>query len=150
MIFDSLNRADTYRGISPQMDKALEVLTSTDFASLEPGRYDVNESVYFNVFTPTVKPYEETVYELHRKYIDIQYILNEGEAIEVCPIEKVGGWSPYDETDDYSITKEDADSTRLVMGPDRFAVLFPQDAHRGGIAVGEKVQVKKVVIKVLV
>ena len=51
MIFDSLNRADTYRGISPQMDKALEVLTSTDFASLEPGRYDVNESVYFNVFT---------------------------------------------------------------------------------------------------
>ena len=151
MIYDAMKYADQYKGISPQLDRALEVLKTTDFAALEPGSYKVDEEVYYNVMNPEVHPWEETGWECHRKYIDIQHVLVEGEKIGVCPLENVENWSEYNEEGDYAIAGGDAPETLLLsMTPDKFAVLFPSDAHRPTVAADGVKQVKKVCIKVLV
>lgn len=147
MIYDVLDHVSWYRGISEQLDEALDILTHVDFESLEPGSYQVNDKVYYNVMQPDLHPWEETAWECHREYLDIQYALEQGEKIAVCPIEKVGGWSEYDKEGDFSISKEDAPFVALPMGEGHFAVLFPGDAHRPCWGTGEKK--KKVVIKVL-
>lgn len=138
MIYDVLDHAFQYRGISARLDEALDILTQVDFASMEPGTYQVNDRVYYNVMHPDLHPWEETAWECHREYIDIQYALEEGEKIAVCPVERVEGWSEYDEEGDFSISREDAPFTALSMGKKYFAVLFPGDAHRPCWGMGEK------------
>lgn len=151
MIFDAVKNADQYKGISTRLDRALEVLKITDFAALEPGSYKVDEEIFYNVMTPEVRPWEETKWEHHRKYIDIQHVVVEGEQIGVCPLTDVDNWGEFNEEGDYAFAEGDAaEALRLPMNPDKFAVFFPSDAHRPTVAAGEVKQVKKVCIKVLV
>lgn len=150
MIYDVIRNIDQYKGISPQLDKALDVLKSTDFAALEPGSYPVNDDVYYNVMEPTVKPWEETKWECHRRYIDIQHALTDGEQIAACPLEDVKGWTAYDEKGDCSVSAEEAPFVVLPTNGDNFAIFFPGDAHRPCWATNGAKAVKKVVIKVRV
>lgn len=39
MIYDTLVHIEEYRGLSPQMDLALDILKNTDFATAVPSKY---------------------------------------------------------------------------------------------------------------
>ena len=148
MIYDTIGHAGWYRGISPRLDKALEILETVDFSALAPGRYEVEEGVFYNVMELELHSWENTLWEHHKKYLDVQCTLEEGERIVVCPTEKLREWSEYDEEGDGAITKEDASGLVLPMGRKWFAIFFPGDAHRTGWAMEKSKKVKKVVIKV--
>lgn len=150
MIFDSVAHAAQYRGISPALDAALELLSSADLSALAPGRYEVSDDLYYNVSQPTVRPCAETKWECHRDWIDVQYIPTPGELIAVCPAEDVADWTPYDAAGDCRLSDADADALRLPMDAGVFAVFFPGDAHRPCIARAEERQVRKIVLKVRV
>lgn len=150
MIYDAMSHIDQYKGISPQLDTALEVLKKTDFAAKEPGSYPVNDDVYYNVMEPTVKPWEDTKWECHRRYIDIQHALVAGEQIAACPLEDVKTWTEYDENGDCCVSAEETPCVALPTDGDNFAIFFPGDAHRPCWAVDGAKPVKKVVIKVRV
>ena len=150
MIYDTIERAGWYRGISPQLDKALEILETVDFSALDPGRYEVEEDVFYNVMELELHSWENTLWEHHKLYLDVQCTLEEGEQVAVCPIERLRDWSEYDEKGDGAVTKEDADGLILPMGRKFFAIFFPGDAHRTGWAVEKSKKVKKVVIKAAV
>ena len=85
--------------------------------------------------------------EAHRKYIDIQYLLSGEEAIGVGAVS--------DMTEEVSAKPDGAvwfyhgPLSQIKLGSGSFAVLFPQDAHAPGIAVGAPAPVRKVVVKVL-
>lgn len=148
MIYDTLSNVEQYRGLSQQMDLALDTLKNTDFNQMEAGKYFVNELVYFNIMEPTTKVYSDTKWECHRNYIDIQYVLNSGEQIAYCPLEDIQNWSEYSEAGDSYVSVDDVPHISLPMGQDRFAIFFPEDAHRPCWAVDDPQKVKKVVIKV--
>ena len=149
MIYDTIKNIDNYKGISTQLDFGLELLRTMDFLSLKPGTYRVDDKVYYNVMEPEVHDWENTSWECHRKYLDIQYTLTEGEQIGVTSLEAVNEWSPYDEDDDCCISKFQAPCVSLPMNKDMFAVFFPGDAHRPAWALGMDRKVKKVVLKIL-
>ncbi len=147
MIYDTISNAKLYAGISPAMAIAMEVLQTTDFAAVAPGSYQVREGVYYNVMEPTLRPVEEGGWECHRKYIDVQYILTEGEQILYAPLDRVQ-WGEYNAEGDYALAKLECEYVSLPMHPDTFAVFFPGDAHAPTLALNEVKPVKKVVIKV--
>lgn len=147
MIYDTLSNAKLYAGISDAMAVAMEVLQTTDFAAVAPGSYQVRDGVYYNVMEPTLRKVEEGGWECHRKYIDVQYVLVEGEQILYCPLEDVE-WSEYHEEGDYALAPLKGSYISLPMHPNTFAVFFPGDAHAPTLALDEVKQVKKVVIKV--
>ena len=147
MIYDTLSNAKLYAGISNAMAIAMEVLQNTDFAAVAPGSYQVRDGVYYNVMEPTLGTVEASSWECHRKFIDVQYVLVEGEQILYCPLETVE-WGEYNETGDYALSKSKVPYISLPMHPDTFAVFFPGDAHAPTLAIDEVKQVKKVVIKV--
>ena len=72
MIYDRIEYSDRYKGISPQLDAALELLKHTDFSALEPGRDELDGAVYYNIMDCDLLPFSETKWECHRNYIDIQ------------------------------------------------------------------------------
>ena len=75
MILDTLDAIGKYAGISPNFETAVRWLQETDPEALEPGRTDIDgEKVYAVMSENRLEP-KEPVFEVHRRYADIQIIL---------------------------------------------------------------------------
>ncbi len=87
MIYDTLAHIQAYQGIHPGVYRGLELLRDTDFSRLEDRRYEVDgEDLYFFLQSYDSKPVNDTP-EAHRKYIDIQFLIQGEEKIGVAPLE---------------------------------------------------------------
>ncbi len=132
-------------------EKAFNWLKSNDLNSLELKRYDIDgDNVYATVSEYLSKNEEDARYEAHRKYIDIQYVAAGKELIGIAPIsQKKDVLEPYNATKDIEFFTVNGGENHLAL-PDRFFILFPDDAHRPGLKDGENSPVRKVVVKVKV
>ena len=151
MIYDTLGNITLYKGLSPAMDAAIDAILQTDFEELAPGRYEVDgDTVYYMVQTPALKERADTKWEIHRRYIDIQIGLRNGEAIGYMPADAVSEWEPYNGEKDAAISWDAIPGVLLPLSAGTFAIFFPNDAHRPVEKVGDAVEGFKVVFKVLV
>jgi YhcH/YjgK/YiaL family protein len=97
----------------------------------------------------TVKPEESGVWEAHRQYIDIQYILKGEEKIGYGHIDSFKTVNEYDIDKDVTILSGNGDFFHLNKG--FFAIFFPEDVHMPCIVSNIEVQdVRKVIFKVKV
>jgi len=132
-------------------NKAFAWLKSNDLNSLELKRYDIDgDNVYATVSEYLSKNDEDARYEAHRKYIDIQYVAAGKELIGITPLsQKKDVLEPFDATKDIEFFTVTGWENHLAV-PDRFFILFPEDAHRPGLKDGENSPVRKIVVKVKV
>jgi biofilm protein TabA len=86
-------------------------------------------------------------WEAHRRYIDLQYLVRGTERIGYALVERMRA-EPYDEQKDVMWLSGNGDFATLTPG--LLMMLWPQDAHMPGIAVGSPAPVKKVVVKIAV
>jgi YhcH/YjgK/YiaL family protein len=93
---------------------------------------------------------EESVYEAHKKYIDLQYIVSGEEIIYVSDISEVQECvESYDETKDIAFYQTAQSCRKVKLEKDTFVILFPNDAHKPCISVcGNPSEVRKVVVKI--
>jgi len=127
---------------------AFGFLAKLDMANLPLGRTDLSKDVYANVAEYETKTVDESSYESHKDYIDIQYLISGQQYIAVnknIPILKVT--KPYEGEKDYM--NYEYDGQKLLLADQKhFFIFFPTDAHMPCIKVGKKAKVKKLVIKV--
>jgi len=148
MIYDTLAHAAQYKGLHPNLDKALDFLCTGGLAALPDGRVDIDgEAVFANLMSYTTLADNPTP-ENHRKYADIFFLLEGEEEVGVCPLETVG--EPVREDPDHDIWLHRADTVRLPLGGERFLVLFPGDAHAPSIGPHGPAHARKCVVKVRV
>ena len=121
-------------------------IKSMDFEAIEDGRLEFSDGIWANLQTYTTK--EDALFEAHRKYIDIQYIISGQEKIGVCEYAKCKTNIPYDSEKDIEFLDYENDFEYINMTPKDFLVLFPKDAHKPSISISEKVKVRKLVVKV--
>lgn len=97
----------------------------------------------------TSKIRETARFEAHRRYADIQAVLDGQERICIHPTDQLALETAYDEERDLLfLTTPDEPTTDLVMRPGSFAFLLPQDAHMPMVALKAPSSVKKVVVKI--
>ena len=148
MIYDRIENIETYSAISERLAKGLRLLQTTDFSALEAGKYEVDGKELFFMLQSYQSKEQNDRPEAHKKYIDIQYLLEGEEQIGIGALsEMVEEVSANPEGD---IWFYHGPVTNFKMGKGNFAVFFPQDAHAPGIATGDPAPVRKVVVKVLV
>lgn len=148
MIIDQIKNASFYFGMSERLTTALRYLQNTDLSSIEPGRYEIDGSnVYALVQQYETRLKEKGFWEAHRRYIDVQSVIEGVELIGYANLGhlKVG---EYDDAQDFLRLEGEADF--LVIRAGTFVILTPQDAHMPGIAVASPQPVKKVVVKVCI
>ncbi len=146
MITDTLKNISLYRGISQNIDTAIDFIEKTDLHALSDGRHVVDgENVYVNVMSPQFK--EQNTWEAHQDYIDIQIALQDGETIQWLPLEDVPGWSAYDAEGDCILSHDNNPGMSIPMKKGQFALFFPKDAHKPALGSG---QGHKAVVKVRV
>ncbi len=148
MIIDSLRNARLYCNLSPRFKRAFEYLRDTDLVNLPAGKYELEENRLFVVVQEySTKPAGQGKWEAHRRYIDIQYIVQGTEKICYAPLSRVQQ-GEYNETKDFLALSATGDYLTLQSGD--FMVFFPEDAHMPNMAIEEPSAVKKAVVKIAV
>lgn len=148
MILSSLSQADRYASLHPLFTSAFEYIRNTDLFSTPPGRYNiVGEDLIAIVEYVSAKTREMAKLEAHRKYIDIQLVLEGDETM---------GWKPLADClnpmSEHSVERDirffhDAPASYVPVPPDHFCIFFPEDAHAPLVGTG---MIRKVIFKVAV
>lgn len=151
----SINRKEfaiSYFNNKKRWDKAFKFLNAHDLNTLQIKRYDIiADTLYAPVSEYATKKEGEAQFEVHRKFIDIQYVINGEENIGVAPLSnKKETVVPYDEAKDIEFMTV-TDSTYHKATPENFFIFFPSEIHKPGMRVAEdSTMIKKVVVKVRV
>ena len=144
MIIDKAKNYKTYLGMNENFDKALSLMANFD-PETPCGTYDVaGEDLYYIVAEPEMRELEKGRFEVHCKYIDLQYVLRGGEWIKHTNISAV----TLAETIGPDCRLCDGDGSTVKINPGDFWAAFPEDAHMPGCYVGEPTDLKKVIFKV--
>ena len=134
--------------LQERLNKALDYLKNTDLDKLELGKHVINDWLYVNVQEYMTKNIDECRFESHKKYVDIQYMINGVEAIETADTDKLDINTDYNEEQDVMFWNDKPNQMRTVLTNGSYVILFPQNAHKPCIAVDKPLKVKKAVAKV--
>jgi YhcH/YjgK/YiaL family protein len=148
MIFSSLSQSSRYAGLHPLFSQAFDYIEKTDLFNMPPGRYNiVGDDLIAIVEHVPGKTREMARLEAHRRYIDIQLVLDGIDEM---------GWKPladcHNPVSEHSEEKDirfftDAPVSWIATPPDHFCIFFPEDAHAPLVS---NTQVRKVIFKVAV
>lgn len=147
MIYDNLSNIDLYKGLSTDIYTGLLFLQQAK-TDIENGTYLLNSRVKVIVSEYETKKVNEYGYEAHKRFVDIQYVLNGEEKVCCLPIEKLKETKVYSEEIDAAFYVADNKPQEMVIGNGYFAIYHPQDGHMPQLCVDEPQLVKKVVVKV--
>ena len=146
MIIDRLNYIHLYAGLHPAFAKASEWLRQTDLDSLACGFVEIAGKEVFATLAENRLSSEKPAFEAHRRYADIQLILDGKERFLLGKEPRI--LSPKPGTDFYPC--EASDSLEFTLGPREFTVFFPGEAHSPGNMADNQFPVcRKLVVKVL-
>ena len=148
MIFDTLNNVDNYKGLG-RVYTALKFLSETDFTEIDLGRYELDgDNIFYMVQSYDTDP-SKTVSEAHRKYIDIQFMVDGEEIIGVADISCEKELTEAKEEND--VWFYNCKTEPLTLSAGKYMVLYPNDLHCPGVATnGKALTCRKVVVKVKV
>ena len=155
MIYGNIHVKETEAAFSPTLRKALEIIRTTDTTGMAPGKYPLDgDKLILQINEMTTEPKEQRRAEIHRKYIDVQYMIHGKELIGVYPDAGEDEISEDRlETGDirFYTYRDVPGEVMLPMTDGCYAVFFPEDAHRPGCQMdGEACPVRKIVLKVMV
>ena len=149
MILDKIENAKQYQGLGLKIKKALRYISKTDFTKLENGTYDVVKDEIFaivnrfeTVDAKTEKP------EVHRKYIDVQYVFEGEEMLGFATRKAQAIFKEYDAEEDFELYDAELDYVKFEKG--MFAIFFPDDLHAPSVHLDKATSASKVVVKILI
>ena len=138
-----------YAKVHPDFARAFEDIKKIAAANTEVGKYIVEEDKYFYM----VQEYEakleaDAKFEMHEKFIDIQFIIEGEEEIRFdVPENLKPGIEPKGDNIFFAIESDTCDTAVLEAG--ELAIIFPGEPHAPGIRHSEnKKNVRKIVFKI--
>ncbi|WEJ88134.1 MAG: YhcH/YjgK/YiaL family protein [Klebsiella huaxiensis] len=151
MIFGHIAQPNPCR-LPDAIERALNFLRTNDFLALEPGVVEIDgKNIFAQIIDMTTRDVAENRPEVHRRYLDIQF-LAWGE-------EKIGlaidtGNNEISESlleqRDIIFYHDSEHESFFEMVPGSYAIFFPQDVHRPGCHKTVATPIRKIVVKVAI
>jgi biofilm protein TabA len=134
---------------SPALTRSL-LWVSGNARSAAEGIHELGEpGWYVNVHGYSTQPRELCTWENHPSTIDLQFIIEGIEGIDIIPVEALGEPTSFkQESDTQKFAANLSPATQLVLRAGEFVFLMPGEAHRPKVAVEAPVQLKKLVVKI--
>lgn len=134
------------------IEKALDFLRTTDFTALAPGVVDIDgRNIFAQVLDLTTQTWDENRPEVHRRYLDIQFLAWGEEKIGVA-ID-----TGNNEISESMLEQRDIifyhgseNESFIEMTPGTYAIFFPQDVHRPACIKNKVSAIRKIVVKVAI
>ena len=148
MIFSTLSQAPRYAALHPLFPRAFEYMRDTDLNTLAPGVHPIlDKQLFVIVEEASARARAEAKLEAHRKYIDIQLVL---EGVDEM------GWKPLSDChrplDEHNAERDirffgDVPDSWIATPAGAFCIFFPEDAHAPLVGSGA---IRKLIFKVAV
>jgi len=148
MILDTLSKLDHYTTLHPLFPRVIAFIRDTELNKLSTGIHPIIDKQLFVIVEETQgRSREEAKLECHRKYIDIQLVLEGTDEM---------GWKPlaacqqpvsdYSEERDIRFFNDAADSW-ISTPANAFCIFFPEDAHAPLVSAD---RIRKLIFKIAV
>jgi YhcH/YjgK/YiaL family protein len=148
MIYDTLENFGKYLHTGSPLFGALAFAVEFD-PSKPDGRYEIeSEKIYALVSSYETSPASQNRFEIHRKYADVQIVIEGEETVEVSLSSEPKSMIEYCYAMDKIFLESPGDSASLVMRRGYFTVIYPNEAHRPNCDVHGKQHVRKIVVKI--
>ena len=148
MILATLSQADRYIALHPLFPRAFDYIRITDLHALTPGIHSIiDKQLFVIVEEEQGRSRTEAKLECHRRYIDIQLVLEGTDEM---------GWKPLSDChqpiSEYSAERDirffnDAADSWISTPENSFCIFFPEDAHAPLVSTGK---IRKCVFKIAV
>lgn len=148
MIFSKLVSAPRYAARHPLFPRAFAYLRDTDLHTLAAGVHPIiDQQLFAIVEVAEGRTRAEAKLEAHRRYIDIQLVL---EGVDEM------GWKALSDChqplDEHNVQRDirffdDVPATWIAVPPQHFCIFFPDDAHAPLVGSGV---IRKVIVKIAV
>lgn len=149
MLKNDINLADKYAYLDEKIQRGLKWLKETDLSKLEKGKYLIEgDEIFADVQSYVSFPYEECFYESHKKYVDIQYVVEGEEFFGCVDVADLAGKTPYNEQNDITFYNDPEYKVGVALKQGDFAIVYPEEAHKPRIRLTDAVFVKKIVLKI--
>ncbi len=149
MIIDSIKNAHKYYSVHPSFKKAFEALAEIDDNTPDERITVDGDNIFINLGEYVNKNIDECLYESHKKYIDIQYVLKGEEYIDICDEKILKVTNDRLDTDDIAFFENTEKFSRADLAEGIFVVIFPGEAHKPMIAPdGKGIKTRKAVAKI--
>lgn len=126
MIIDKLENLNFYQKMLPHLAEGLKALAALD--SYEEGTYEFDGG-FFKIQKGTTLPMAEGTFEAHRRYIDVQVLLEGSEDIAWAEIADLTPTTAYDSEKD--ITRYTGATTQTMhIATGMCYVAFQKDGHK--------------------
>lgn len=154
MIVGKLKDLYRYKGIAKNIDTAIDYLLNNDVLAMAPGKYFIDgDNVILNRDSYVAKPKNETFFENHENYMDLQVVLKGKEYFAYTDITNptLKVTTPYNA--DKDVTKYNGDNVDAVTDSQWFileegyALVYTEDVHLAKCDV-DGGTVEKAVIKI--
>lgn len=154
MIIGKINDLDKNENVFnlKYFDKILDIINNLQTKNLQDGTYEIMGKNLIQIITTyETSEKKEKLAEVHKKYIDFQYIQYGEEYIGYAPLlssKKV--FEPYSDISDIEKYSKVEDESFFILNSDMFAVFLPTDIHRPGIISKNKRQIRKYIFKIII
>ena len=158
MIFDKLENLESYCGVHPRFDRALPFLLDLIAQKADTGRHEIPNAellgeVWGNMLAFEAQPIgPNTLMESHKRFIDVQIVLEGEEQMFVPTTVAPAVQTPYNEASDvefYRLPPQET-LTRLCVPAGYFAIFFAGELHAPSNSVTDRpTPMRKLVGKVM-
>lgn len=151
MIYGHISQPNACR-YPAAIEKALDFLRTTDFSKLETGVVEIEgRTIFAQILDLTTHPHDEQRPEVHRKYLDIQFLHSGEEKIGVA-IDTGNNVVSEEllEQRDIMFFHDCENESLFEMVPGSYAIFFPQDVHRPACNKYRETAIRKIVVKVAI
>ncbi len=143
MITGNINTCEKYYGINIGIKNALKLLKTMEYGK-NASDMTVNFSETMTLDTDSAG--NKKLFEAHRKYIDLHYIIDGTEQFGYANVDKLTPVTEYDEKDDYILLRGEV--SRITLNKGDFVIAFPEDAHIPALKYKNSEKVKRAVVKI--
>ncbi|MCM8789364.1 MAG: YhcH/YjgK/YiaL family protein, partial [Candidatus Omnitrophica bacterium] len=148
VIIDRIENFENYKKISRRLQLAFDFILNYKKKKMCESKYEADgNKIYGLVQRYHTQPSDKLVWEAHRKYIDVQCILEGEENMGYAHISDMEQISEYIESDDYALFKGDGAYFKVKGG--FFTIFLPHDCHKVRMQTEDgSCLVKKIVVKI--
>lgn len=150
MIFDKMANAPDYYDAYPDMKLLYDFVDKFNNSDMADGTYEIDGKRVFAMIQSygTKQQTDEMMFEAHRDYIDVQYIVSGIERIRWASLDKVDlVREEYSKGKDIAFYEGDAQFD-FTLTKGTFLFLAPNDAHLPGLSAEKDVSARKIVFKI--
>ena len=151
MIIDTIDNCKKYENLHTGFKEAFDAIKKIIASEFKCGRIDIcGGTVYGSLQEYETKTVDKPRFEMHNKYIDIQFLVSGEETILIGKRSDMTPSEAYDESCDAAFYESSSKVTAAYMQENTFAVIYPDEPHAPCISVDKASKtVKKIVVKVL-